>query len=161
MRAIAVQVGYRVEPSPMIRMTSKNTLEAEPQPGQDTVPLDSLERVLRARWIVDAGRALQRREESTIEAQQERNDLLHCGRYWAVSRASSRRTSSTEEATIGLRATRTYATSGMRPGETERNASFMRRLARLRSTDSPTLREAVNPTAWVRAGDTKTTINAP
>jgi len=50
-------------------MTPKNTLEAEPQPGQDTVPLDSFERVLRTRWIVDAGRALEGTEESTIEAQ--------------------------------------------------------------------------------------------
>jgi len=46
MRAAAVQVGHGIEPATVVRVTSQDTLQAEPQPGQDTVPLDSLERVL-------------------------------------------------------------------------------------------------------------------
>jgi len=46
MRMAPVQVGDRIEPAPMIGMTPKYALQTEPQPGQGTVPLDSLERVL-------------------------------------------------------------------------------------------------------------------
>lgn len=62
---------------------------------------------------------------------------------------------------MGFRATRMYATSGTSRGDTARNASFINRLARLRSTDSPTLREAVNPAMCAIAGVTNKTISVP
>jgi len=73
-----VQVGNGIVSTLVIGMASQNPFQTKPQAGQNSIPLDSFERVLRTRRIINAGRTLERGDKTTVKTDKEGNDPFHC-----------------------------------------------------------------------------------
>ena len=123
------------------RVTPAQPLQSHPYAAYYPVLCNGFTHVLRASWVISAGRRQERRNKELVPSQEDDQDCLHRANIRPTSRhKSSNGASKTERR--GLKTTDQFAG---RPSNCERTACRIRRLIRLRCTAFPTARGTVKP----------------